>query len=292
MARKRAIYLSVLNLTLHQHSAERYVQLLRFIRRHQIKSKYHGDRHAIIGFLGRPNENGDFVRGQIFSFIELDVAEQWLNTETSKPAENEELDSINIPEHLKPGMRIFSFIFFPKKHRLVFETRSSEGKSLGPESARKLFEIFLKAPKVIKEFGAGEVTIEPRKDALDKVLGIPKLKQLSIFITRPNPDDNESIEAIVKERMSNQNLQSFEEQLKAESGQSINPDEHTKNLASVAESNGYVEGKGKDGDGNPIDESTRDHPLRERAEYDPDTQTAFGVILEKAREIMRSIGRR
>ena len=292
MARNKSIVLSVLNITLHEHDTDKYIKLLQFIRRNQIKVRYHGDRHAMIGHLGRPKEDKEYLTGQILTFVELDPADQWLNTQTNKPAEDEDLESIQIPEHLKPGMRMYNFAFFPKKHRLVFESRSAEGFSLGPESARRIFEFFQKSQRVMSTFGPGEVTIEPSREALSKVLGIAQLKSLSIFITRPNPDDNQTTEEIVKERLERQNLKSLEENLKAESGKSIEPDEETVSLAQVAESNGYVNGSGKDDQGAPINESTKDHPMKERTKYDPQTQTGFDAFLNKAVQIVLSIGRR
>ena len=288
MARKRTIYVSALNITLHEHSAERYIELFKFIRSKKLRAKYHGDRRAGIVSLGkRESKDSQFLIGQICSFVELDPTDQWFNDRTGQPAEDEDLEKLEVPEYLKPGMRLFYFAFFPQRHRLFFESRSHGGQSLGPNNARRIFENFLSDQAVIEKFGAGNVTIEPQTEALSHIFRISRLDYLSMFVTRPNPDDTEDAAARVKKRMKTQNAQQFEEHLKAEKGESLKPDKETVELAEVASSNGYVYGRGRDEAGDPIEESTKSHPLRRREQYDPAVETPDSVIVSAAMSFFR-----
>lgn len=294
MPRNRTLYVSALNIALHRHGPQIYVDLLGFIKDKKIRARFHGDRHAIIGYFDRPEgqeETSAEIKGQILTFVEIDPNEPWLNFETGKRAEDDDLDGMSVPDHLKPGMRIYNFVLFTRKHRIVFESRTAEGHSLGPANARRIFEVLLKNPEVIEQFGPCEVTIEPTEDALENILSIKRLEFLELHFTRPNPDDNEDDAEEIRRRMDEQNADTYKQQLSAPKGESLSPDDQTRRHARVAASNGYVNGRGKDAANDPVNESTRAHPLRKRAEFNPETQTAFDALLTKAREIMRAIGR-
>lgn len=294
MARNRTIQVSALNVALHRHSESRYIELLQFVKQRRIRAKYHGDRHAMLGFLDMQSEVGEapiVMRGQILSFVEIDPNDAWLNMSTGKQAEESDLNGMSVPEHLKPGMRIYDFVFFPKKHRLMFESRTADGNSLGPLNAKRIFEILFKHPDALAEFGPTEVTVEPKVDAVDRILEICRLQHLEMTFTRPNPDDNEDDAEEIRRRMDEQNAERLDQNLAAPKGEGLTPDDQTKRFARIAASNGYVNGKGKDEHDNPVNESTKSHPLKERIEFDPNTQTSFSALLGKAKEILQNIGR-
>ena len=291
MAKEKTLRVSALNIILHPHSPERYVSILRTTRRNKITTRYRGDRHAMIGYLSQsgPDDATGAIEGQIYTYSQIDPNEPWLDMETGKQADQEDLDAVSLPEHLKPSLRRYNFVFFPKKHRLFFESYSHEGHSLGPTSAQKIFENLLNHDSLAEKFGQAEVVLVPTHEALDRILSMPQLSTLTIFINRPNADDVDDVEDEVMRRLEEMDAQSHTEAFKAGPGKSVKPDRRARAMADVGSSNGYVEGKGIGPQGKAVTESTRDHPLREPVTYDPSVEQPTGVLRRAAEKLLNSI---
>jgi len=72
-------------------------------------------------------------------------------------------------------------------------------------------------------------------------LAQPNLKEIKVTIRRPNSDDvGDDLAAVIEERLRDQHATEYEETLKARGLDSIQPNERTKKLASVAAENGDV----------------------------------------------------
>lgn len=99
---------------------------------------------------------------------------------------------------------------------------------------------------------------------------------------------NADAERDFMQRLEEMNAQSRTEVYKARANSSIKPDARTKTLAEIGSHNGYVEAKGRDAMNQPVTESTKNHPLNERATLDP-RQSFTDSLWYKAREIARSI---
>ncbi|MCY1462146.1 hypothetical protein D9M71_798880 [compost metagenome] len=71
----------------------------------------------------------------------------------------------------------------------------------------------------------------------------------------------------------------------------LKPDKFLKALATVAAENGEVYVKGRE-NGNVVEISSKEHPLKKSASYNPDLQTELDALLERAELIHREINRR
>ncbi|HTW34993.1 MAG TPA: DUF4747 family protein [Rhizomicrobium sp.] len=63
----------------------------------------------------------DALTGFFYIFSKINFDDPWLNTARNAEATEDELEQLNIPEHLAPEFRRFRYIFDPHKHRLFFE---------------------------------------------------------------------------------------------------------------------------------------------------------------------------
>jgi len=141
-----------------------------------------------------------------------------------------------------------------------------------------------------EKYGKVEVILEPTTDALDRIFSLPHLSSLEMRINRPNPDTgDDDLEKEVWARLENQNADHLQTKLTARSGQTLQPDEETKSLAKVAQSNGYVRASGRDEGNVTVKESTEQHPWQEPAPYNPNLTTATDTLREKAREMLQKI---
>ncbi|OHX34416.1 hypothetical protein BJL95_17255 [Methylomonas sp. LWB] len=286
MPREASIELSVLNIALHDpHHSERYASLFNEIYRKKVKAHAHGDRSAILGRLYQLPESDEVCYyGEVFKFIELDTNEPWLNLNSNKEAEKNDLDEIIIPEHLKPHLKRFPFIFFPHDHRLYISIRTDES-SIGVNVAKKIFENFFCNIDIELEYGVVEVTIEPDRNKVEEIFKLHRLDKLDIELVRPNPDDHEEDEKRLLERLRTQNAKKMHVSLVATKHSTIEPDKETKILVNVAASNGYVEAKGRDVHEKPVILATKESPLKIRVPYSKETQTAYSALKDKAEEL-------
>lgn len=294
MARQRSIHVGALNVTLLEHSPRRYIELFQELRRNRLTFRYYGERHAMLAHLSRGDGNLSHhgMQGLITTFLEIDTQEEWLNTQTGKPAEGDDLAAVQFPDHLKPGLRSFRFVFFPEEHRFFFETRNAQGKTISPGSMRNILEGLLNQDAIAEHLGPSDITVEPEHEALEAIFRMHRLQRLIVHITRPNADDQDDVESEVLERLRRQNARSHTEELKSADNDGLQPDDEYRTLARVAASNGFVEAHGKDHENRPDFESTKDHPMIESIQYDPETETASGVLRNGARKMLQRILRR
>lgn len=217
--------------------------------------------------------------GTIHLYTHIDQSLPWFNIEKAKQADDRETGAIQIPKNLKPEYHNAEFIFFPKNHRLVFETRLISAVSL-----RTLLDRLLNHSKV-RPAGIVEVTVEQTTEGLNEILNLKRIDTLEIVITRPNPDDLSGFDEAIRNQMKQQKAAKLTTTLTAEQGKGLNPDQNTKNLATLALSDGHVAAKGRDMSGASTKVSTANFPLEERSQYDPsvsDYTTALRLVAESA----------
>lgn len=204
------------------------------------------------------------MRGSIATFTELDMDGSWFNVETRKAAEAGDTPSID--DKLRPNYRSFNFELDPALHLVVVETHNGSG-SLTPGLAEKFFNGLFASEAIIERFGEVKITVLPDKETLRTILSAKNLRSLRISISRPNPDDTEQAEAKLKARLDKLNVKRMEEDFYASGKEGITPDEPLKQLAKIAQRNGFVSATMKEGDAKTVQISTRDHPSQEEEEY-------------------------
>ncbi|KEZ04819.1 hypothetical protein GQ57_16000 [Burkholderia sp. MSh2] len=273
------------------HNEGRYVDMLRAAYRSKRVVKIRGQFAGILGTFGR-RIGSDFYYGEIFKFYNLKLTGKWLNVNEQAPAEEEDLQELNVPEHLKPGLEAFPFLLHSPTHTLFFLSQESD-EHLGPVDAARYFRELLNQPRLAEKYGKIKITVVPDEDALKKILSLPDLRRLHIEISPPNPDDLNKLEKKIKERLKNQNAKKVVTVLVAEKGESLEPDEETRLLSEVAAINGYVEGRGATESGKVQTFSTKEHPMRAPSVYDPDVETVETALLGAAEKYLaRLLGRR
>jgi hypothetical protein len=279
----KILSVGALNIAMHApHSIDRYVDLMQSSYHSRNIVAFRGTSGALIGAL-HPIDKDNLEKGftgELYRFLKLDPNEPWFNVSNNEAASKDEIKEIKIPEYLKPHLARFSFVFFPKGHRLYIETKSS-GKTLGLSTAATIFKnIFNKTN--FEKFKQIEVTIEPDKKTLDDIFKIASIRYLEIELVRPNPDDHFDEEKRLLERLEKQNARKMDVYLTSSHNASIKPDNETKMLARIASSNGYVKASGKDNTDKPITLSTQDIPWVENMSYDTKLQQHTEALIKIA----------
>lgn len=290
MGRKRQLQFGAINITMPApHRPERYIELFRQAGELDKVVKLKGDWVGKLGIMrdDKDTDGSAIVRGEFYKYIELDSTRDWFNVLKGKPADERELDQISIPEHLKPHFQYVPFVFFSKGHRLVLITRDKEDVISAAQVVTILRGIFASS-ELVGIFGKIDLIVEPSRDTLDKILGMPRLRTLEIVVTPPNPDDFEEFERDLFEDMASQRASSYQLTLQEEEGEGLAPSNKVRKLAQVAQSNGKVSGVGGPR-GKTLRLSTTDHPLVDKAQYDPEVEIRANVLLIKAREILQQI---
>lgn len=290
MGRERKVELGMVNIVLHPHSPDHYVRLLRKAKTRKLVSKWHGERYGLIqSFSESQEEEGAYI-GKIATFTHIDLEGQWFDLQAGEAVDDEDLPDVNIPQHLRPSLRNYHFVFYPRNHRMVFETHGVEGVNASPNVVGRFLSKLLNDDLLVEEFGDATVTVEPRVDALEKVLGIARLERLTIVLERPNSDDSFEYEQDVLDRLDRNNAISETNSYRAPKGEALTPDDIVKKEARVAQSNGYVESRGKDQSGRPDQESTKAHPFTEEMLFDSDELNQYPeMLVKKAVQVIKHV---
>lgn len=223
------------------------------------------------------------LTGEIYQFTNLDQSEPWFDVNALDEASEDEVKEIKIPDHLKPHLARFNYVFFPNGHRLYIQTRN-KNRTLGIQTVLKFFRLLIE-DKAAPDMPPIEVTVEPDRDSIAQILKIKYLKRLEIRLVRPNPDDLAAAEKRLLRKLSRQDARQMDVIFHADSNHDLAPDQDTVTLAKVAASNGSVVGSGRDAANNPVVKSTIDQPWKEVAHFDEDVQTEQAAMIAKSKEM-------
>ncbi|HJU70363.1 MAG TPA: DUF4747 family protein [Paucimonas sp.] len=286
MARIRKLTMAGINIVTHPHSPQGYVRLLKKTFDLRQTAAIRASQHMMIGELRLYSDNDPQHRltGRIYRFLQIDKNAPWFNVARHDVATDAELRRINIPDELRPNTEMFDFVFYPRGHTLYFDThsnaaRASEQKTLSAGQVGKMLNILFSHVEILHEFGQVEVTVLPEREQLELILSIYQLNKLTIEVTRPNPDELGAAQARVFTRLGNLKARKAKYELTAESGESITPDDETKQIALVAASNGFVIGHGRDRAGLIVTESTKDKPWGQQVPYNPEVEVSTEVLV-------------
>jgi hypothetical protein len=288
MARRHSVPIGVLNIAMHApHSKARYLELIKALYRLGKPIRTRGTSGALLGKLYAESETEfeDAAIGELYTFLYLDPNEPWFNLQRNEEAVDDELHELKIPAYLKPHLARFLFVFLTDSHRMFIQLKTSQ-RSLSVNAAALAMKTLL-ADERMKDFGTVEVTVEPARNTVQKILDMVFLHSLRIELVRPNPDDHQDDEKRLLEELSKRHARKMKYELTSERHEPLQVDEEIKTLARVASSNGYVMGSGRDRNDTPVELSTRDTPFIERPTYDPKESTLKQFLLDQARHISR-----
>jgi Domain of unknown function (DUF4747) len=283
MKQLRSFQVSALNVVTHPHSPRGYVDLFKAIMHQRRPISIRGAQHMMLGEL-KPLDREDLesgLFGRIYRFDHIDPELPWFNVARHKQATEEEMAKIAIPENLVPNLALFDFVFFPKGHMLYFVSQM-ERYSLSPRSLVKMLGSLFFTNEILQKFGEVDITIIPDKRSLQQIFQMPRLTKLLIDVKRPNPDDNESDDEVVFERLARQGARRIRQEMTAEQGETILPDNETKILAGVAARNGKVSAVGYDHSGVRVEESTINMPWNQAVTYDPKFELPSDALINFA----------
>lgn len=286
MAKKRTIEIRQLNIAMHQpHSPQRYVELFQKAYR----MKFIHERGRADGFmLGAVYDaesaiSNDELKGEIYRFTNIDPNSPWFNTQTGKPADEEETERIEIPGHLHPNLDLMPFVFQPKSHRLWYVSKDRKA-SMGPQIAEAFFQALFDATCREHGFPPVEVTVVPDSGAIDDVFGIHRITQLTMVFKRPN-DDADEVERRLMELMQKRNVNRIEEVMTSQDPYGIKPDEDLVDQAKAAANNGYVLSEGFNNNGLPVRESTVEKPALYTEKFDEEIETVSLVLSRVSKKL-------
>jgi hypothetical protein len=302
MARPRKLTMGMINITLHPHSPQKYVDLFDALFALSETADTTMNHKIFLGRVTPINEgeplNG--LAGEFYRFFNLDKRSAWLSTETRRALKKSETDRVkNIPDDLKPDASSFQFVFYPHDHRLVFTLRGQYFEnslvnprtppSMSPRSLVSVLEQLCANPQIVKAFGTVEITAEPMKDKVEEMLTLKRLQHFVVELTRPNPDDFKTLERRFLKKLDDQNVRQQTIELKAATGSGIVLDDDMKQVARVAASNGKVVAEGYNEQGKRVFESTEEHPCTDTVTYNPRIQQPIEALVDRARDFVRRI---
>lgn len=268
MPRLQSIKLAALNLKIHPHRPEQYIELIRdaFALRQPVKSQ--GDHRLIMQSFSRKDDSiNNFHFGSIARFTEIDLNAPWFNSDDLEEAENV-TEEIKIPEELKPNYYQFHFALYPKKHLIIFENYYY-GKVLTPNTAQKYFDFLLAHQKIEKKYGKVDVDLVADTNAIEQIFSLHTIKNVHMKINKPNADDFGEYDEHLFKRMKEQNTRRVELDYVAEKGVSFRPDKITLETAKVAANNGEVIAVGRDVEGKSETRSSTSFPRMLVHKFDP-----------------------
>lgn len=274
MAQHRTMQLSILNIKIHPHTPDLYHQMFKTAFSHRLVSKIRGVDSGMIGsFREDQFEEKGVLFGYIFKFLNINPHEKWLNLSNFETIDPLETGELPVPETLKPNLRQIGYVFYPERHRLLFDSTL-----ITPGSALNFFKRLFGDQSIVSQFGPVDINIEATHEAIARILSIPQIKKLVIKFTRPNNDDTAGLEGAIQARIEGQNIKRFQQEASTDDAEGIVPDEETKALMNIARSNGSVFAMGYDGD-EKIEHSTIDHPIKERMLYYPDLENKTQTMI-------------
>jgi hypothetical protein len=283
MARKIKIAAAIINVRVHPHSAEHYTRLLRAVLKLRVPAQVHGDRYGLVSYADFRGVSDGFVKGTVTTFTQFDSRGAWFDAERLQEPTDEQMAEVSIPPGLFPNAASYFFHFDLASHRMYFETYS-RGNTITPKSVLRLVRGLLEHPKILQEFGQPSVSLVQRKEGLERLFSIDRIKRIDIELEKPNADVfDDDLEEKLEEYLKESNTQKLTISYIAESGKSIVATPSIKRVSEAALENGSVSVRGRD-EGVAVSRSSRDFPEVLQETYDPDLTTeqqAFDRMIAK-----------
>lgn len=284
--RDKKITVSCLNLVLHPHTLQKYVDFLSILNDKKITIKVRGDDALCIGSFFK-EEEGDAYVGEIHKYLNLDASADWYNVKKNSAATKDDVDGVFIPDDLRPHFKKYQFVFFPEGHRLFYVSKSGTD-TLSPSLLKKFFDGASMSSEVAS-FGNFSATVEPQIGSSERLFLIPRISRIDMEINKPNPDDHANLDAQVQERLRRINAKKEILAYVASDSTGLQPDAELRGLALVAASNGKVVVKGRNDNNETVRQSTENLPLAEPTAYNPEVQSERSALVEVARGIRQVI---
>jgi hypothetical protein len=283
MARLRTLNLAMLNIKTQPHSREGYQRLIKYVCEHRLRGKIRGSEWGIVGgahdggvqrgLTGNAFWSEYYIHGTVYRYLNIDPDAAWVDIDRSVPLEPGDSSIPDIDHRLKPNRKDISYVFFPVRHRIVFDTGN-----ISPSAMRKFMASVFSDDHVREEFGQVDVEVVSSREAIDRILSIPRITSLDIRFTVPNDDIGYRNAEEILRRFEEMNIRSHTQRLTSNSEEGLAPDDELKAEMDIARENGRVTATGMDGE-ERVERSTEEHPLRQKEHYNPDVETETDAML-------------
>lgn len=281
MSRKKTLKVSGINIRVHtRHEPDEYVALWKALFRLK-RAKRRGATATMIGMQRHLTEGvaDSSVFGYFYRFIEIDPDSPWFNIDTNRRAEPEDVAQVAIPRELKPNLTEVPYLFDVRRHKLYFASGGS-GDSVSPGIVMSLLEELRSFPRIIERFGHIDLTVMSQTGLVDELLGWPEIRSMHIELERPNPtefdDERRYFERLQRRNVSKETY-GF---TKTPGTPSIVPDAEMSAMIRLAVNNGEYKQRGISPAGVLEEASSKDYPLKEVGEYDPEQQLESDAFIQ------------
>ena len=293
MPRPKILRMAAINITARNHPEGVYESILKQAQRSRLRARVLGDRFGVITQIwasSDPDVPG--IHGVISTFTNINFDEPWFNEETLDEASESDINNIDLPSNLRPNLRRCVFIFDRRTHTISFDINSKSG-GIAPASMERFLTELLSNQRIVSQFGAIKINILHEEHSVSDLLSKPNLRQIFIHTGRPNPGDYDATPyEDLKEFLDQEGADIFEQTLSA-SNDSLTPSPKTKQLAEMADENGYITIRARTIDGQSYTTSTKNSaPHVEQDKVNLDVTDFISAAYTMAERISRMIRRR
>jgi hypothetical protein len=287
----KTLTVAALNIVLPApHDPDKYAKLWLQATKIRKTVKLRGDSGGLIGTARtyHGTKLQPYIYGELYKYADIDMTGKWLDLSTGQAAESEAVDrEVQIPENLKPNLKILPYVFYPNTHRLVFVSSLDAKNNLSPGMAKSLVEQCLRQEGLLSIFGKAEITVEPDRDTLKRIFAMPRIKKFHFEVKPPNALAD--IERQLFNKMAEQNAQVFIQELATKDPMGLKLDNETKDLARVAQSNGFASATVVNEQDRVEVFSTTDQPFKKKIIYNQDVTIPREVLIQHGEEIVANL---
>lgn len=266
MTRDKTYHIQALNISLHDHSRDKYIDMFDKIFKEKKEIKIRGSMCMMPDkIIEKSNSENDYMVARLRKYTKIDKNKPWLDTKRNEPILDEEGNPKNIvPENNEPNLQNIIIVFNIKDHRLFFIEEEI--------SAISIEKFFTETFKALKLYDALSITIEQSPDSIDKIIDLKYKTKLEISINIPNPDDIGGIDKQVEERLRKIGANKYNESYTSKNG-TLNPDNEIIGIMKLATSNGNIKAVGRNELGKKIVLETRNEkPMSTIMKYNKKTE--------------------
>lgn len=204
-------------------------------------------------------DKSGIFRGRLAVWMEIDQSEPIIFKGSLEQALLEDTE-FNVPSEVGFNSKVFYYAFRESDHTLFVELENDEGGTISVnrvvDALNSIFERL-----TISNIESIEAFVKTKKNAVERVLSVQKMRKVEIVVNMPNPDDLQpEIAAVFAEMDMMGAKQQKAEITKSRDRNTLILSQRYLTLAQVAKDNGFVRSEGLQADGEKVELSTREHP--------------------------------
>lgn len=283
MGRPAKLEVSAINIRIPSDRNRDYAALISHIKSLKLGIKVLGDTCVALTHFNEQDGTGTFSK-----YSEIDIDGKWFNIDDFNIADQEDVEKVQIPSHLRPNYSAFRFSLSEELHVIAFETYA-DSKSVSARSIERFFREVLDLDNIQSVYGYVEADVVRSYVEVDKLVNLPDLRELRIIIRRPNSDDVSSdLAAEIEQSLKEQHGEEYEQTIRSKNGDGLVPSPKTKRLSRIAAENGQVVAKSIT-NGVLMEHNSDEKPLKEVTTYNTDVDNPTSVFSNLAQSLFSQI---